>query len=69
MALASASSWPEKEMLVGVRGRAIEPYEHERLDFAETYLAAAAEVSGVGAVASLDRTLDCVDGIERMHQS
>ena len=49
--------------------RAIELYEHARLDFAEAYLAAAAELSGVGSVASFDRTLDRVDGIERIQRS
>lgn len=47
--------------------RAIELYEHTRLDFAEAYLAAAAELSGVGAVASFDRALDRVDTIDRIH--
>jgi predicted nucleic acid-binding protein len=49
--------------------RAIELYEHARLDFAEAYLVAAAELSGVRAVASFDRTLDRVDGLERIHRS
>ena len=35
--------------------RAIEVYELDRLDFAEAYLVASAERSGVGAVASFDR--------------
>jgi hypothetical protein len=35
--------------------RALEAYEVHRLDFAEAYLVACAEVSGVGAVASFDR--------------
>jgi predicted nucleic acid-binding protein len=37
--------------------RALEVYEVHRLDFAEAYLVACAEVSGVGAVASFDRAL------------
>jgi len=40
--------------------RAIELYEAERLDFADAYLCAAAEFSGVGAVASFDRRIDRV---------
>ncbi len=36
--------------------RAVELYEHTRLDFAEAYLAAAAELTGVGAVASFSWT-------------
>jgi predicted nucleic-acid-binding protein len=38
--------------------RAVELYEGERLDFADAYVCAAAEVSGVGAVASFDRSID-----------
>lgn len=49
--------------------RAIELYEHARLDFAEAYLAAAAELSGVESVASFDRTLDRVDTIRRVHRA
>ncbi len=46
--------------------RAIELFEHTRLDFAEACLAAAAELSGVGAVASFDRALDRVESVERI---
>lgn len=46
--------------------RALELYEHTRLDFAEAYLAAAAELTGVGAVASFDRALDRVETIDRV---
>lgn len=46
--------------------RALELYELERLDFAEAYLAAQAEASGVGVVASFDKTLDRVESIERI---
>jgi len=46
--------------------RAIELYEHTRLDFAEAYLAAAAELTGVGTVASFDRALDRVETIDRV---
>lgn len=46
--------------------RALELYEHTRLDFAEAYLAAAAELTGVGAVASFDRTLDRAETIDRV---
>ena len=49
--------------------RAIELYEHARLDFAEAYLAAAAELSDVESVASLHRTLDRVDTIRRVHRA
>jgi predicted nucleic acid-binding protein len=40
--------------------RTIELYEVERLDFADAYLVASAEVSGVGGVASFDRRIDRV---------
>jgi predicted nucleic-acid-binding protein len=46
--------------------RAIELYEHTRLDFAEAYLAAVAELTGVGTVASFDRALDRVETIDRV---
>lgn len=46
--------------------RALELYEHVHLDFAEAYLAAAAELTGVGVVASFDRGIDRVEGIERV---
>ena len=46
--------------------RTVELYEDRRLDFAEAYLAAVAELTGVDRVASFDRTLDRVDTIERI---
>ena len=46
--------------------RAIEVYEHHRLDFPEACLVASAERSGVNAVASFDRTLDRVPTIRRV---
>ena len=46
--------------------RAIEVYEVERLDFAEAYLVACAESTGIGRVASLDRTIDRVATVERI---
>jgi predicted nucleic acid-binding protein len=46
--------------------RALEVYEHDRLDFAEAYLAACAEATGVGRVASFDRSLDRVASIDRI---
>lgn len=36
------------------------------LDFAEAYLAASAELSGIGRVASFDRRLDRVATIQRV---
>ncbi|MDO8391375.1 MAG: PIN domain-containing protein [Actinomycetota bacterium] len=46
--------------------RALEVYEVERLDFAEAYLVACAESTGIGRVASFDRTIDRVTTVERI---
>jgi predicted nucleic acid-binding protein len=46
--------------------RAIEVYETDRIDFAEAYLVACAESTGVGKVASFDRSIDRVSTIERI---
>lgn len=46
--------------------RALEVYEVDRLDFAEAYLVASAEATGVGAVMSFDRAIDRVRTIERV---
>ena len=46
--------------------RAVEVYETERVDFAEAYLVACAESTGVGKIASFDRSIDRVDTIERI---
>jgi predicted nucleic acid-binding protein len=46
--------------------RALEVYEVERLDFAEAYLVASAEASGVGAIASFDRSIDRVGTVRRI---
>ena len=46
--------------------RAVEAYETDRLDFAEAYLVACAESTGINKVASFDRTLDRVGTVERL---
>ena len=46
--------------------RAIEVYEVDRLDFAEAYLVACAESTGVGKVASFDRAIDRVSTVSRL---
>ena len=46
--------------------RAIEVYEVDRLDFAEAYLVGCAESTGIGRVASFDRTIDRVTTAERI---
>jgi predicted nucleic acid-binding protein len=45
--------------------RALTIYERDRLAFADAYLAAQAEASGVGEVVSFDRALDRVGTITR----
>jgi predicted nucleic acid-binding protein len=45
--------------------RAIEVHETDRLDFAEAYLVASAEVTGVGAICSFDRAIDRVRTVRR----
>jgi len=46
--------------------RAIEVYEIDRLDFAESYLVACAESTGVGAVASFDKAIERVTTVARI---
>ena len=45
--------------------RAVEVYEVHRLDFADAYLIASAERTGVGAIASFDRAMDRVATVRR----
>lgn len=49
--------------------RALEIYEQHRIHFAESYLAACAEVSGVDVVASFDRDIDRVPTVRRLEPS
>ena len=49
--------------------RALEVYEVERIDFAEAYLVASAEASGVESIASFDRSIDRVTTIRRIEPS
>lgn len=56
-------------MLVVDRGvllRAVEVYDVYRLDFAEAYLVACAESTGVDRVASFDRSIDRVPTVHRV---
>jgi predicted nucleic-acid-binding protein len=46
--------------------RAVEVYEIDRLDFAEAYLVACAESTGIGRVVSFDRSIERVSSIERV---
>ena len=45
--------------------RAVEVYEVHRLDFADAYLVASAERTGVGVIASFDRSIDRVSTVRR----
>ena len=56
-------------MIVVDRGlllRAVEVYETARLDFAEAYLVACAESTGIFRVASFDKTIDRVGTVIRV---
>ena len=46
--------------------RALEVYEVDRIDFAEAYLVANAEATGVGTIASFDRSIDRVPTVRRI---
>lgn len=46
--------------------RAIEVYEIDRLDFAESYLVASAETTGVNQVVSFDRSIDRIKTTKRV---
>lgn len=49
--------------------RALEIYEVDRIDFAEAYLVASAEASGVESIASFDRSIDRVATVRRIEPS
>lgn len=46
--------------------RAVEVYQIDRLDFAEAYLVACAESTGIGRIVSFDRSIDRVSTIQRI---
>jgi predicted nucleic acid-binding protein len=46
--------------------RTVEIYDVARLDFADAYLVASAERTGVGAIASFDRSVDRVPTVRRV---
>jgi predicted nucleic-acid-binding protein len=46
--------------------RAVEVYETDRIDFAEAYLVAHAESSGVNSIVSFDKSIDRVHTIQRI---
>ena len=49
--------------------RAVEVYERHRLDFADAYLVASAERTGIGVIASFDRDIDRVATVRREEPS
>ncbi len=49
--------------------RAVEIYEVHRLDFADAYLVASAERTGIGVIASFDRSIDRVGTVRREEPS
>jgi predicted nucleic acid-binding protein len=61
-ALAVPSIASDSELLL----RALEIYELDRLDFAEAYLVAVAEFTGVRSIASFDKAIDRVPSVERL---
>ncbi len=46
--------------------RALQVYELDRLDFAEAYLVAQAEVAGADGIVSFDRAIDRVPSVQRI---
>jgi len=45
--------------------RALEVYERDHLDFAEAYLVAHAETTGVGEIVSFDRSIDRIASVKQ----
>jgi predicted nucleic acid-binding protein len=58
-----------KSVDVELLQRAVEVYDVHRLDFAEAYLVACAERSGIGVIASFDRSIDRVGTVRRIEPS
>ena len=46
--------------------RALDVYEGQRVDFADAYLVALAEASGIRTIASFDRSLDRIETVNRV---
>jgi predicted nucleic acid-binding protein len=61
-ALAMATISADTELFL----RTLEIYELDRLDFAEAYLVAAAELTGVESIASFDKAIDRMASVERI---
>jgi predicted nucleic acid-binding protein len=66
MTLRAVMAYPAIRVLDGdLLQRAVEVYEVHRLDFADAYLVASAERTGVGVIASFDRSIDRVATVRR----
>ena len=62
----SAIAFPSIETVAtSVLLRALEVYERDRIDFAESYLVAQAEATGVREVLSFDRSIDRIKTVTR----
>jgi predicted nucleic-acid-binding protein len=62
----SAIAFPSIETVdTSILLRALEIYELDRLDFAEAYLVAQAEATGVGKIVSSDRSIDRITTVTR----
>ena len=62
----SAIAFPSIETVAtSVLLRALEVYERDRIDFAEAYLVAQAEATGVREVLSFDRSIDRIKTVTR----
>jgi predicted nucleic-acid-binding protein len=62
----SAIAFPSIETVdTSILLRALEIYELDRLDFAEAYLVAQAEATGVGKIVSFDRSIDRITTVTR----
>lgn len=65
-ALRAIVAFPSMRMVdADLLRRAVEVYEVHRLDFADAYLVASAERTGVGVIASFDRSIDRVTTVRR----
>ena len=65
-ALRAILAFPSMRMVdADLLRRAVEVYEVHRLDFADAYLVASAERTGVGVIASFDRSIDKVTTVRR----
>ncbi len=66
MTLRAVLAYPAIRVVdVDLLQRAVEVYEVHRLDFADAYLVASAERTGIGVIASFDRSIDRIPTVRR----